>query len=337
MEITNRLEFRELVPGRERLAVVFPGQGSQVQGMGKQLIESYPPAQERLRELSDSVDTDLYALLCEETMTTDPVQVHLSMVTFGLLSWEWLTKVRKLQPAMVAGHSLGEITALACAGAIRPQDALILARQRGRQIAEASQSCPGAMTAFVGEPLAELQALVRQAQEASGDRLQVWEANYNGPQQLVVAGNRGALQTLAATMKGRGITAVPLRTAGAFHSPFMNSAVAKLAAFAGQIHFEQPRVPVISSMTGRQLIRHEGLAVHLALQLIKPVQWLAVMQLMRRAGVSGMIEAGPDTGVLCQLAQSYRDWGVRCFKISDLLEPGPEDIFKYIEKRESRT
>lgn len=320
MEVTANLNLTDQSVSRERLAVIFPGQGSQLQGMGHTLIRRYPEARLRLDEFSTVVATDLYELLCGGPVTADPVRVHLAMVSYGILAWEWLTAVRKLQPVMVAGHSLGEITALCCAGVLSPEDALGLALARGRFIAEASLHSPGGMRALVGAPLAEIQSLIRQWSGATGGAMQVWEANYNSPQQLIVAGETEALQALETEMQARGITVISLPTAGAFHTPFMRPAAAELAETAKGITFHEPRIPVISSMTGRLLTNHRGVAVHLALQLVRPVQWLAVMQFMRRSQVTTVIEAGPENGVLSQLALHYQEWNVH---IASLYMPVP--------------
>lgn len=318
----------EFVPpmSRERLAVLFPGQGSQAPGMGRALAERHPRGRELLRDFSRSAGMDVEELLCAADIAADPVTVHLAMVGFGLLAWDFLTHEQGLKPVMLAGHSLGEITALACADVLSTHDALRLAVARGQFIAEACASFPGAMTAFVGAPASELQKTIEQwitAHEAT-DRL--WVVNFNSPSQLVAAGRREALQNLGQFMSARGVTAVPLSTAGAFHTPFMAQAARKLFDFTRTLTFNPPRIHVVSSMTGRILTSCDTLAVHLALQLVNPVRWTAVMESMRCAQITRIVEAGPAEGILCTLTAGMRHWMVGREVIGGMFSTAPGEF-----------
>jgi [acyl-carrier-protein] S-malonyltransferase len=304
---------------RERLAIVFPGQGSQMPGMGRALMACHPEAHRRLARLSSVVDTDLEALLCGDMIGQDPVSVHLAMVSFGLVAWEWLTEIREFRPVMLAGHSLGEIVALACSGALSAEEAIRLALVRGRCLAEDCERQPGAMKAFVGVPLDEMQAAIAEWISLSGSKDRLWIVNVNGPRQLVVAGEPITLQALETVMIPQGLTAIPLATAGAFHTPFMNSSALKLAEFLRTLAFRPMRIPVVSSMTGRLLLHHEGLAAHLALQVVKPVCWMEVMRFMRRAQIARIIEAAPGKGALVPLAASCSEWDVQAQTLGQIL------------------
>jgi [acyl-carrier-protein] S-malonyltransferase len=317
---------------RERLAVLFPGQGSQKPGMGRALTERHPRGRELLREFSRLAGMDVEELLCSADIAADPVAVHLAMVGFGLLAWDFLTQERKLKPVMLAGHSLGEITALACADVLSTHDALRLAVARGQFIAEACAAFPGAMTAFVGAPASELQKTIEQwitAHEAT-DRL--WVVNFNSPNQLVAAGAHEALQNLGQFIRARGISVVPLSTAGAFHTPFMAQAARKLFDFTRTLAFNPPRIHVVSSMTGRILTCGDNLAVHLALQLVNPVRWTAAMESMRCAQITRIVEAGPAEGTLCTLAAGMRHWMVGREVIGGMLSTASGELK---DKRES--
>ncbi len=295
-----------------RLAVLFPGQGSQQQGMGKTLLAAYPAAEARLEALSPAAGTDLVALLCQAPLVADPVSVHLAMVGFGLVAWEFLLAGNKGgAPAFVAGHSLGEITALACAGVLPPEDALRLARVRGECMAETARAQSGGMLALVGAPLTELRRACAAWRDGCKSPAALWEANVNGPEQLVVSGGTEPLAQLAAFLKKEGVRAVPLKTAGAFHTPMMHDAAGKFAAIAATFPTHVPRIPVVSSMSGRLLTRCRGLAVHLALQMVQPVQWLPTMRFLQRAQVDTVLEAGPPGGALDSLARQLDGWQVR--------------------------
>lgn len=308
---------------RERLAIVFPGQGSQTPGMGRALVAAYPGARQRLAALSCAVDTDLEALLCGDVLERDPLSVHLAMVSFGILAWEWLTQIRGMRPVLLAGHSLGEIVALTCAGALSAEEAIRLAAVRGRCLAEACAQQPSGMKAFVGVPLGEMQAAIQSWIDASGCA-DLWVVNINGPRQLVVAGGIASLQALETAMKPLGLTAIALATAGAFHTPFMNPAALKLADFLQTIPFSPLQTQVVSSMTGRLLTHHESLATHLALQVVKPVCWLETMQFMRRAQTTRVIEAGPGKGVLAPLIGSFSEWKVEAQVLGQVLVDGAQ-------------
>jgi [acyl-carrier-protein] S-malonyltransferase len=295
---------------KSRRAVLFPGQGSQRQGMGKTLLAAFPGAEASLKALSAAAETDLPELLCQAPVSSDPIAVHLAMVAFGLVAWEFLMKEETFVPAFVAGHSLGEITALACAGVLSPEDAMRLARARGECLAEACRGESGGMLALVGSPLAEMQRVCAVWRDFRPKPPDVWEANYNGPEQLVISGALEALADLGLFLEGEGIKAVALNTAGAFHTPMMNRAAAQFAAFTGSFTFNAPRIPVVSSMSGRLLTSWQGLTVHLALQIVRPVQWLATMQFLQRAQVGQVVEAGPLPGTLESLARRFGGWQV---------------------------
>jgi len=307
-----------------RTAVLFPGQGSQAPGMGRALLERWPESRARLHDLSGPAGTDLEALLCGEEPSSDPVNVHLTMVVHGILAWEGLRRDGLPEPAMVAGHSLGEITALACAGALSAEQALRLAATRGRLLAEACAACPGGMQAFVGAPLAAMERWIEEWIQAGGHEERLWIANINGPRQLVAAGRVETLREVAHALRNRDVRGVPLATAGAFHTPFMHGAARQLYALCHDLTLQPPRLPVVSSMTGRLLTRSGDAGVHFALQLVKPVRWLAVMRLLQRARITHLIEAGPG-GVLCQLAAGCRDWQVSACAATDWQPPTPDN------------
>ncbi len=302
-----------------RLAVVFPGQGSRRVGMGRLLVAEYPAAKIRLAALSEEVDADLVGLLCGDEPRRDPLSEHLALMSFGLGAWEWLTEVRGLRAQMLAGHSFGEIVALACAGTLSTEDALRLARERGRCLAEACERRPGVMAAFVGASMVRMQATIAAWVAAAGFIESLWIVNFNSPGQLVVAGEASALQALCAAMRADGLTAIPLATAGAFHTPFMSEAALRFADFLRTLDFRAPRIPVFSSMCGRLLTQPEALATHLAFHVIKPVRWLEAMQGLRRAQIGRVVEVAGGRGVLSPLIASCEDWRVETTTLDALL------------------
>lgn len=312
-----------------RVAVLFPGQGSQSAGMGRGLLAAYPEGRALLDAWSAAVSVDLHALLTGPTLDAHPLRVHLAVVSLGMLGWRWLIDSGQLQPAacralILSGHSLGEITALACAGALSAGDALRLAHERGRLIAEACSEAPGTMRAVVGLPVQEVMALLEGGSAGgvtsrTGDTPpRVWPANFNGPKQLVLAGAGDALDALEPLLRAQGANVLPLATAGAFHTPLMNRAAAALARFAGGLDFRPPEWPVLSSMHARLIGAPAGLPAHLGLQMVSPVRWLAVMQGLCRAGVDTAVELGPPGEVLLRLASTLEDWSPQVWSLSGL-------------------
>jgi [acyl-carrier-protein] S-malonyltransferase len=283
--------------------------------MGRPLLAAWPDARERLRRFSEQVDCDIEALLCGDEAAGDPLSVHLATVAFGLLAWECLERSGVIdgcaQPKLLAGHSLGEITALVCAGMIDAEDALRLAAVRGRAIARCCEAHPGGMKALLGAPIDEMQRAVTRWIGESGHDDRLWIVNLNSPRQLVVAGLDSALGAMEPIMRARGFTVATLATAGAFHTPLMSDAAREVAAFAAGLNVRPARIRLLSSMSGRVLEDTPDISVHLALQMVRPVLWQEVMQGLRRASIDELVEAGPPGNVLLQLAAACHDWPVK--------------------------
>ncbi len=304
----------------KRLAILFPGQGSQQTAMGQALVQRYPEARTRLERFSEWTDTDMEALLCAGSLDADPERVHLAMMGFGLLAYAFLTEECGYSPVLLAGHSLGEVCALGCAGVLHERDALRLAAARGRYLAECCERTSGGMLACMGAPLPELRGAVEDWIGRHEAQRQVWMANINGPRQVVASGEQAALQSLAQALEAQGMVAVMLSTAGAFHTPHMDAAARRLHAFARTLTVRDPQVPVLSAMTGTLFRSGTALASHLALHVVRPVVWYAAMQGLQRAQVDAVIEAGPDRGTLCKLVASCGDWQVDRAVLGDVLD-----------------
>jgi len=297
-------------PEGGRWAVLFPGQGRQRQDMGKTLLSACPAAGEYLTALSAAAEIDLVELLCRKVRSNDPVTLHLAMMAFGLTAWKFLTEKEDTAPAFMAGHSLGELTALACAGVFTPEDALRLARARGECLAGAIKEHPGGMMALMGQPLEKLEQVYDTWRSSSDSSFALWKANYNSPGQLVVSGSFEALADLTLFTKQENVRTIPLFTAGPFHTPLMYDAARKFAGIAAAFPLQAPEIPVVSSLNGRLLIRWQGLPVHLALQMVQPVQWLATIHFLRQAQVGRLLEVSSGQGVLSGLARQTGSWKV---------------------------
>jgi [acyl-carrier-protein] S-malonyltransferase len=261
----------------EAPAALFPGQGSQTPDMRDLVARRAPDLLERCCEL---VGEDPFARVDESTRFAQP-----AIFCASLAGWDAL----ELQPSAAAGHSLGELAALAAAGVLERDDALRLVVLRGRLMADADDR--GSMLALVGaseEEAAEIAA-------AAG----VIVANDNAPGQVVLSGDRDKLAAAEEAAGERGRRALALDVAGAFHSPSMEPAVEPFRAALEEVELHEPRFPVISCSTTRPF---EDVRAELAGALTKPVRWRETVLAMHEAGVSGFVEVGPGK-VLARLGK----------------------------------
>lgn len=276
-------------------AYLFPGQGSQFVGMGRDLYERHPAA----RALYDQADAILgFALssLCfdgPEAVLTDTVNQQPALFVTSLAAWTVIQSDSDWPAAdYLAGHSLGEITALAAAESIDFADGLRLVRRRGELMQRAGELAPGGMMAVLGLDAATTEALCARAGAETGKPVQL--ANDNCPGQLVISGDATALAAageLAQAAGARKVVLLPVTVAA--HSALMASVSAEYATVVDAIPVNQPRIPVISNLTAEPLpsprmIRHE-----LRQQLVSPVRWTESMQTLRARGVDTFAEVGP--------------------------------------------
>lgn len=269
-------------------ALLFPGQGSQTPEMREAAERHCPELVERaLHEVGD----DPFRLAGEGTAYAQP-----AILCASLGAW-----ARAGQPtaSAFAGHSLGELSALAAAGAIDAADALHLAVVRGRLMQSAAGEMPGGMLALLGDG-----AAAREAAAAAG----VTIANDNGPSQIVVAGPGEALEVAAREAKARGVRAIRLAVRGAFHTPAMRVAVAPYAVELERIQIGPPAVPVFSSITAEPFGDDPArIRERLAAALTSPVRWRETMAELHRCGVRRFIETGPGKALTGMVRRAFDD------------------------------
>lgn len=294
-----------------KTAFVFPGQGSQIVGMGKEFAEAYPAARE-LFEQADDILAFPFTKLCFEgpeeilndTLNTQPALFVCSIAILCALKIERPDAA----PACVAGHSLGEFTALAAAGALTFEDGLRLVLERGRLMKEAGEKSPGAMAAVIGLDTGKVREVCAAAAEESASVLVL--ANDNCPGQVVISGDNTALERALVLAKEAGAKmTVKLAVSIAAHSPLMQTAAEDFQQALAQTPFQKPAVPVYANVTTQPLHDVESIRNELNMQLTQSVRWTESVQAMIAAGVETFVEIGPKdvlTGLLKRIDRSKR-------------------------------
>ncbi|HEU5128537.1 MAG TPA: ACP S-malonyltransferase [Glycomyces sp.] len=274
------------------LAILAPGQGSQKPGFLTPWIEADLDAAAKLREWSELIDLDLVRLGTEadQAEITDTANTQPLLVAAGLLAAEKLPLDRV---SVVAGHSVGELTAAALAGILTPEAAIALAAARGREMAAACDIEPTTMAAVLGGAEDEVLAAI----ESAG----AWPANRNGAGQIVAAGPVAAVEKLTENAPARA-RVIPLKVAGAFHTPHMAPAQAALEAVADGVATADPRRTFLSNRDGRPVPTGAQALRQLVDQVTSPVRWDACMSTLGELGVTAVIEL-PPAGTLTGLAK----------------------------------
>ncbi|GAA1670474.1 malonyl CoA-acyl carrier protein transacylase [Glycomyces endophyticus] len=274
------------------LAILAPGQGSQKPGFLTPWIEADPAAAAKLRDWSDLIELDLVRLGTEadQAEITDTANTQPLLVAAGLIAADYLPVGAA---SVVAGHSVGELTALALAGVLTPEAAVRLAAVRGREMAAACSIEPTTMAAVLGAAEDEVLAAI----ESAG----AWPANRNGAGQIVAAGPVAAIEKLAGDPPAKA-RIIPLKVAGAFHTPHMAPAQEALEALAAEIPTADPVRTLLSNRDGRPVTSGAAALQQLVAQVTSPVRWDACMSTLGELGVTAVVEL-PPAGTLTGLAK----------------------------------
>lgn len=274
------------------LAFVFPGQGSQSTGMLKELASAYPEVEQTFREASDALGYDLWQIVQDgpedKLNSTDITQP--AMLAAGVATWRvWLSQ-GGATPAVMAGHSLGEYTALVCAGAMNFADAIKVVSQRGKFMQEAVPAGVGAMAAILGLDDDVVRSVCADA--AQGEVVQA--VNFNSPGQVVVAGNRAAVDRAVELAKEKGAKrALVLPVSVPSHCDLMKPAADKLAEVLATVQINAPAIPVINNADVATPADADAIRDALKRQLFSPVRWVESVQKMATEGVDRLVECGP--------------------------------------------
>lgn len=276
----------------KQLAIVFPGQGSQSVGMLAELASIHPEVQETFAEASDALGYDLWTLTQngpdEDLNQTDRTQP--AMLAAGMSVWRVWCKQHGARPAFMAGHSLGEYTALVCAGSLAFADGIHLVAERGRRMQEAVPLGVGAMAAILG--LDDYQVL-QACTEAAQDEV-VSAVNFNSPGQVVIAGHRAAVDRAcekARTMGAKRALVLPVSVPS--HSSLMRPAAEAFAATLARATIGTPQIPVVHNADVAVHSTADAIRDALIRQIYSPVRWVETVQHLAKQGVTHIVEAGP--------------------------------------------
>ena len=294
-------------------AFVFPGQGAQFVGMGKDLYDNNPLAKDLFEKANEILGYRITDIMFEgtdeelkQTKVTQPA-VFLHSVLTALFATP-SDNPEENKPQMMAGHSLGEFSALVVSGALSFEDGLRLVYARAMAMQKACEMAPSTMAAIIGladEKVEEICASINR------EGYVVIPANYNNPGQLVISGNIEAINEACAKLKEAGAKrALPLKVGGAFHSPLMQPAKDELQAAIEQTEFHEPMCPIYQNVDGRPHTQPEEIKQNLIAQLTSPVRWTQCVQSMIADGADDFTECGPGKALQGMIVKINREVNV---------------------------
>lgn len=277
------------------VVLLFPGQGSQTPGMGKDLAERFPAAREVFAAADVAVGAPLSAL-CFDGPADELTRTHNAqpaLLAHGAAVWAVVREALEGKVVAAAGHSLGEFTAYHAADALPLSEAVTLVRKRGELMYETGQRKPGTMAAILGNPATPIETICEQATTDAGLAV---PANFNAPGQVVISGEVAGVERAMALAKDAGAKPIKLNVSGAFHSPLMAEAAAGLATALDLAHFGDPRFPVYANVNA-QPVQSAALARRLLVeQLTAPVQWTRELESIAALHPDALyVEMGPGT------------------------------------------
>lgn len=307
----------------KKFAMVFPGQGSQAVGMLAELAVEYPVVQDTFKQASEALGYDLWQLVQQgpaeelnKTWQTQPALLAASVAIYRV----WQEKYPQLKPEVMAGHSLGEYSALVCAGVLDFQDAVKLVELRGKLMQQAVPEGTGAMYAIIG---LDNEAIINACKQAEQGEV-VSAVNFNSPGQVVIAGTKAAVERAAALCKEAGAKrALPLAVSVPSHCALMKPAADQLSVSLESITLKAPSVAVLNNVDVKGESEAEAIRHVLVRQLYSPVRWTETVQKMAGNGVEVLVEIGPGkvlNGLTKRIVDSLQAVSVNDVKSLDSIE-----------------
>ncbi len=284
-----------------RIAVIFPGQGSQAIGMASELAEIYPQIHDTFAEASEALGEDLWAICQNENQLSQTQYTQPALLTVSIAIWRILKDKIDRKPCYLAGHSLGEYSALCAAGVLSFSDAVQLVHKRGQLMQQAVEGIDTAMAAVLGLEDNRVENLCEQATEHIDDAV-VGAANFNSPGQVVISGNAIGVAAVIDKVQNTGKKAIPLKVSVPSHCALMQPASHALAEALAAIKFDQATIPVIQNRHARVETSTLGIKQSLTEQLSEPVLWSKTMQELADKQITILIECGSGN-VLSNLAK----------------------------------
>jgi len=280
-----------------RAALIFPGQGSQFIGMCSEIYNQYDVVKKTFEEASEALGFDLYKLCSQGDLKqlTKTENAQPAILTSSVAAYRVYMQEIGLEPVLCAGHSLGEISALSCSGAIRFSDAVKIVRLRGQFMQEAVEEGIGAMSAIIGNDV-KLEAWTQQeCEKHSKTGHIVTISNYNSNGELVISGHREAVRKVEDVLKARGARVIPLKVSAPFHCSLMQPAAERMKDLLEGFDIDDTHIPIISNVDARPYTSKEDVKNSIYRQITAPVQWLKSIRYMGRQGINLAFELGPKS------------------------------------------
>jgi [acyl-carrier-protein] S-malonyltransferase len=273
-----------------KLMAMFPGQGSQYVGMGKQLLAEFPFAKQVFEEAEEAISVDIRKLCFDgpesELMLTANTQP--CILAHSVALWTVLREEAGIEPQGFAGHSLGEYSAIVAAGVLGLADGSRLVRRRGEAMQSAVAPGVGAMAAIINADVAELESICKEQSTAESV---VEPVNYNSPQQVVIAGHKGAVDKVCQILDEKGVKCVPLQVSAPFHSSLMTKAKEVMTPLLEEVNYKKPSAPVFPNIDAVATGSYG--ASYLIDQIDHAVRWTQTMQNAAEGGFEHFVEIGP--------------------------------------------